>query len=207
MDTKDSLIKSIVAAEWDMFQEVKTVDGQRASCQDSPGTFEIMRASQFVSWSEDALKSYIEDLGNAKQAGRNLLTEKYGRMMESTSPIEYAGIKDLLPPLDPEAPPLIDRIVRIIMEWEEELDTRHPHITKRGRALYSYNDNPLSTSKDTYSRGELATYSLKTLGLYYDYLMKLKLENINGSELILEEMVKRYGYTSIEQADEILKNS
>ena len=88
---KEDLIAKIVAMEWDMFQHVVNIGG-RAACQDDPETFRIMRSSQAMAWSEDSLASYLEDLAAAAQAGRNLLTEKYARMMEFTAPLEYARI-------------------------------------------------------------------------------------------------------------------
>ncbi len=203
-DNKDVLIKKIVAEEWNMFQGVNNVGGQRASCQEDPKTFDIMRSSQFKSWDEDVLKSYLNDLNSAKKEGRNLLTEKYARMMASTSPLEYAKIKHLLPFVDPETPKLIDRILEIVYEWEKELVEKYPNIIKRGRTLESMDDNPYSTSKMTYYKGELSTYSLNTLRLLYESVKKMKSQHINGSKVILEETSKRYGYHSIEDANGIL---
>jgi len=203
-NNKDVLIKKIVAAEWDMFQGVNNIDGQRASCQEDPKTFEIMRSSQFKSWDEDVLESYLDDLESAVKDDRNLLAEKYARMMASTSPLEYAKIKHLLPPLDPEIPKLIDQILEIVCEWEKELVEKYPDIIKRGRQLESVDDNLLATSKMTYYRGELCTYSLNTLRILYDSIKKMKLDNVNGSKVILEETAKRYGYHSIEEANSIL---
>jgi hypothetical protein len=203
-DNKDVLIKKIVAAEWDMFQGVNNAGGQRASCQEDPKTFDIMRSSQFKSWDEDVLKSYLNDLKSAKKEGRNLLTEKYARMMASTSPAEYAKIKHLLPPVDPEIPKLIDQILEIVYEWEKELVEKYPNIIKRGRSLESMDDNLYATSKMTYYKGEFSTYSLSTLRLLHDSIKKMKSQHINGSKVILEETSKRYGYHSIEEANGIL---
>ena len=41
---KASLISGIVAAEWDFFQQTRNTGG-RASCQNNPGTFGVMRRS------------------------------------------------------------------------------------------------------------------------------------------------------------------
>ena len=48
-----------------------------------------MRTSQAEAWTEKLLKSYYDDLLQAKSHNRNLMTEKYARMMESTFPEEY----------------------------------------------------------------------------------------------------------------------
>lgn len=192
--------------EWTMFQNVSN-HGGRASCQDDPKTFEIMRSSQWVTWPEEALASYLEDLKKAFQDGRNLVTEKYARMMQSTAPLEFAQFKDQLPPLSQEMIRLIDDIVTIHLSWEEELMTIYPHLCKRGRPVYAGEDSPYATSIETYLRGELGTYSQKTLHLYYQHILKEKAEGINGSKCLLENTVKRYGFKSLEEANENVKLS
>jgi len=204
MTNKEELLNEIVRIEWDMFQNVPNIGG-RALCQDDLKTFNIMRYSQGMSWSETTLESYLNDLQEAKREGRNLPTEKYARMMKSTSPLEYAQIEYLLPSLDPEVPTLIDRIVEIVLPWEEEISENFPYVRGRGRPIYSSEDRLGVASFETYLRAELATYSKKTLELYYQNVLELKLENINGDEVVLEYMVKQYGYNSLEEANERLK--
>ena len=203
IDTKEQLIRKIVMIEWEMFQKVPNIGGP-ASCQQDWETFKINRAAQAAGWSEPMLESYLDDLSAAREQGRNLLTEKYGRMMESTSPEEYVQIKHLLPSLPREAPVLIDEIVKTILKWEEQLLEKYPHIVKRGRPIHSSEDCPGVTSVETYFRGELATYSLKTLKLYRDNIQQQETQNINGSEMTLEYMIKSYGYKSAEEANKSL---
>ena len=93
-----TLVDAVVTAEWEMFSNVQNVGG-KASCQMDPKTFRIMRSSQMDNWDDELLGSYLEDLLNARLEGRNLVTEKYARMMESTFPEEYAQLADSLPPL------------------------------------------------------------------------------------------------------------
>lgn len=202
--SKEALIAKIIDLEWNMFHNVSSIGG-KASCQDNPETFKIMRHSQAVSWSEDTLESYLNDLSKAQEDKRNLLTEKYARMMQYTSPFEYADIEHRLPPLDPEIFLLIDKIVKIVMGWEEELSVKFPNILKRGRPIYSTNDSIFVTSVETYLRGELMTYSQRTLELYYQNVLKQQSEHINGSEITLLYMVKQYGFNSLEEANEKLK--
>lgn len=73
-------VRRIAEAEWKLFEQVHNIGG-RASCQDSPDTFFIMRSSQLMAWSEAMQESYWNDLITATQQGRNLLTEKYAYMM------------------------------------------------------------------------------------------------------------------------------
>ena len=73
-----------------------------------------------------------------------------------------------------------------------------------GSDLESIDDTVYATSKQTYYKGELGTYSLNTLRLLYDSLKKMKSQHINGAKVILEETSKSYGYHSIEEANNIL---
>ena len=205
MDTKKNLIEKVVNLEWDMFQNVENIDG-KAPCQEDPQTFKIMRSSQFESWPEAAMESYLDDLNEANKKKINLISEKYGRMMRSTSPSHYAKIEHLLQPLHSDNQKLIEKVVRIVLEWEEGLVKKYPYILRKGRPLFSSLDSPFVTSVETYLRGELSTYSKKTLELYYEYLLNEKSRNMNVSEITLEFMVKKYGYKSLAEANEAMKN-
>jgi hypothetical protein len=206
VNTREDIIDRIIELEWKMFQDVPNIGG-RADCQDDLKTFRIMRASQSASWSEATLKSYLEDLNAAERSGRNLLTEKYARMMRFISPSEYARIEHLLPPIDPKAFGLIEQIVKIVLEWEQELLEKYPYIIEKGRPIFSTEDSVAGTSIETYLRGELTTYSLRTLEEYLDHIKKEQSEGINGSAIILLYMIKQYGFASLEEANERLKAS
>ena len=168
-------------------------------------TFEIMRTSQATSWSEAALESYLDDLTVAQKQERNLMTEKYARMMKSTSPAEYARIEHLIPPVSLEALSLIEKITVIVLDWEEELFRKYPRLLRQGRPIRSSSDTLFVTSLETYLKGELATYSPKTLKLYHEHLVKEQSENINRSEITLAQTIKQYGFRSLEEANEKLK--
>jgi hypothetical protein len=202
--SEDTLIDEILQIEWSMFQSVQNIGG-KASCQENPETFKVMRSSQFMSWSDEALKSYLIDLEGAEKEGRNLLSEKYARMMKSTSPVEYSQIELLLPPLDLEVSSLIDEVAEIMLKWEEELSEEFPRLTRRGRPIRSSEDSQFVTSVETYLKGELASYSKKTLQLYYANLLDQKSKNINGARVILDHIVKQYGYESLEVANKKLE--
>jgi hypothetical protein len=188
-----------------MFHDVPNIEGT-APCQEERQTFEIMRVSQAASWSETALESYLDDLTEALKQGRNLMTEKYARMMESTSPAEYARIEHLIPSVSAEALSLIEKIASIVLGWEEELFKKYPFVLRQGRPVRSSSDTLFVTSLETYLKGELATYSLKTLELYHGHLVKEQSENINGSETTLAQTVEQYGFHSLEEANEKLKS-
>jgi hypothetical protein len=206
MDAREDLVSGIVEIEWKMFQNVPNIGG-RAFCQDDFKTFQIMRSSQVASWSEETLESYLDDLRTAESSGKNLLTEKYARMMASTSPSEYAQIEHLLAPIDPEAIELIKQISSIVLGWEKELLEKYPNILRKGRPLFSSEDSPMVTSLETYLKGELETYSLRTLQLHLANMRRQRSENINGSAITLLDMMKRYGFNSLEEANQKLNSS
>jgi hypothetical protein len=204
MSINEDLINKIVEAEWKMFHEVPNIGGQ-ATCQNDLRTFRINRLGQAASWSQATLESYLNDLTEAEKQQRNLLTEKYARMMASTSPAEYAAIQNQIPVLDSEVSSIIEEIIKLILIWEEELKAKYPDITRRGRPIYTSQDSLRVTSIETYLRGELSTYSLKTLKLYHENVLKQKSENINGSEITLGFMMRQYGFSTLQEANEKLK--
>jgi len=98
MNSQQDTIKKILDVEWDMFQRVKSTGGP-APCQSAPDTFKKIRGSIFETWSPGMLASYLEDLKQAVDEGRNPLAEKYARM------------DNLIPSMSRN--PLIDKIVEI----------------------------------------------------------------------------------------------
>ncbi len=200
MQDQMDLINTIVRHEWLAFINVQNIGG-KADCQDDPETFKIMRTSQFISWPNNVLESYLNDLLAAEANGRNLISEKYAWMMKSTSPAEYARIEHLLPRLGPEVTHLIEKIMEIELAWQEDILKEFPYVIAQGRPLYSSQDNSLITSFETYLRSELATYSNRTLELYYKNRASQYSQNINGAKMTLEYTVKHYGYQSLADAN------
>ena len=201
---KKELVDQILELEWEMFSSVEKAGG-KAKCQEEKDTFIIMRSSQAITWSEETLESYLNYLKMAKEKGVNLMTEKYARMMSSTMPSEYEKIQHLLPELSDEELYLIDSIVKINLEWREDVVKKYPYIADRGRPTYSSEDTPQATSIETYIRGELSTYSKETLEFYYQDVLKQKENHINGAELILENTMKKYGFESLDSANEFAR--
>jgi len=203
---KINLINGILKIEWNMFSTIQNIGG-KAQCQEDPKTFEIMRSSQFVNWSYYSLESYLNDLKKAGGEKRNLLAEKYARMMKSNSPLEYARIEHSLPKICPEAVKIVNKIIAIEIEWHKEFSKKFPYISGRGRPIYSRQDTPIAVSVETYLRGELETYSLNTLELYYKDVLDRQSSNTSGSELVHDYQVKRHGYKSLEDAERVLRES
>lgn len=197
---KADVIKEIVELEWEAFQETENVGG-RASCQDNFPTFNVMRTSQAMGWSEEMVISWRDDLLEAKKQGRNLVTEKYARMMKYTVPEEYAALESRLPPVDPEVEKLADELTMQTVEWAEETAAKYPMVCGRGRVIRSADDKPWSTSLESYNRGELLTYSLKTLRLFKAYYDEKVKKGENLYEEIESNTVKLLGYESLDAAE------
>ena len=107
-----NLVESIIKLEWNQFQQTNN-EGGRASCQGNWPMFHQMRASQFMTWPEELLRSYRSDLQEADRVGRNLVTEKYGRMMQSTYPQEYcANIAPYIPRISADRNVLQEGIIQ-----------------------------------------------------------------------------------------------
>ncbi len=196
----EKLIQDLVEKEWKMFTAVQNIGGP-ADCQSDRKTFEIMRKSQFEAWPENLLLSYEEDLDAAVAAKRNLLTEKYGYMMENTLPLRYAQIASSLPAVPDEARSIAGRIAKKMADSQAALAEKYPLLVGQGRPVYSNADTAYVTSLETYLKGELFTYSLKTLGLFEEAL-----KDTDIAFLTMQNTVHHYGYPSMDEAEKRLSS-
>lgn len=202
---KEALVEKLVNLEWQNFDKVNN-EGGRADCQDDWGTFSIMRTSQYLTWTDEMLLSYIQDFEEAMAKGWNLITEKYGRMMESTAPKRYEEIKAQFPFLAEEKKTIIEEIVKIQVSWMEDFSSQYPYMAGNSRVIHTFEDTMFSTSFETYLRGELGTYSDKTLDLYGRFIVSYLQKGENLTKDIMTNTALLYGYESLEKAEELLKN-
>ncbi|MCF0112331.1 MAG: DUF4125 family protein, partial [Erysipelotrichaceae bacterium] len=126
---KQQAMDVVIGLEWEMFQKVNNIGG-RASCQDEYDTFEIMRKSQFLSWDDETVESYLQDLQDAQAEGRNLVAEKYLRMMKSTDPVNYTKSEHLLPVLSEERIQKQEEVIAREIRWAEEYVQKYPLISQ-----------------------------------------------------------------------------
>ena len=194
---KDELIQQILAIEWPMFQTVHNWK-ERAACQDDEHTFTIMRLSQFAAWDESTLMSYYKDLRETKKDGRNIMTEKYAYMMAKTHPNEFALIQNDLPAVSMEKRQLAHMILRQQLHWMTEITRSYPNIKRKGRPLRQLDASAGETSFETYTLGELLTYSLTTLQSLWAHIQQLKRLGRNLNLEILQYTAALYGFTSID---------
>lgn len=195
----EELVDRITKAEFAAFDEVEN-EGGRASCQDDFFTFDIMRKSQYLTWKDHMLIQLIYDFEFEGAKGHNLITEKYGRMMESTANDRYQLIKDNFPEISDEKKSIIESIVGIQVSWMEAFAKEYPRLAGKARSIHTYEDGPYNTSYETYLRGEISTYSDKMLQLYGMFIAEYAKNGKNLAYDIMANTVRFYGYNSLEAA-------
>lgn len=196
-----NLAEEITKLEWQQFQLTQN-EGGRANCQEDWQTFHIMRMSQFLTWPLDLQESYKKDLERANSDGRNLITEKYARMMESTAPeIFERTIKPYIKPISEPRKSAQEQIILTQVEWAADFRERYPHLGLAMRVLKTSEDTEENTSFETYLRGELSTYSDDTFAKYQRFVNNLRAENLNLTQMIITNTVHMYGYDSLESAE------
>lgn len=175
---KKLLIDKIIDIEERMFVNVKTKEP--ADCQSMLKTFRSMRRMSFSVLECDTIYSYLNDLKEAEKNNRNLVMEKYARMDNLIPVINNSDV--------------INRIVRIEMEWMEQL-----------HGLY-----PISIKFDdgfrVYATGELETYSNHTLDLYYRDLLTAYAKGFNLCKKRYLNLYKELGYNSLEEVEKAAKS-
>ncbi len=195
-----TLSMEIAKAEFKEFDKVKNVGG-RAECQNNWPTFSIMRRSQYLTWTRTMLLQYLYDFKREARLGHNLITEKYGRMMESTAPSEYEEIKDSFEELSDDKKAIIEAVVGMQVDWMEAFSQKYPKLASNARSIRTAQDNLYNTSYETYLRGELSTYSDKMLELYARFIAEHAKEGRNLAFEIMENNVKLYGYKDLDTAE------
>lgn len=205
-ERKQELVAAILPIEWQMFSRVNEGVAPKAWCQQMPKTFAIMRASQALSWTVEVMESYLADLKEAAVEGRNLMTEKYARMMRLQGRISETSSDSVAPPSF-EAEAIIRRIVDVSTQWRAESAEQYPKLVSRGRVLNAADEGKDNVSFETYLQGELETYSLRTLALYLEMVELAQSEGVNLEEECLKNTVSAYGFGSLEEAERSLREA
>jgi hypothetical protein len=187
------LVEEILSIELEMFLSVPTE--RKSPCQDHPESFKLHRQSQFSAWSDRTLASYLSDLREAKGQGRNLMTHKYARM-QGLIPEAHGGAND--------SARIVDDIVRIHFGWQEEMFRKYPAFMSGARPIGSGEDTGRATSFETYLRGELDSYSERTLELLKADMLSMRERGLNMSEEVYEHLVRRLGYSSLAETERTL---
>ena len=195
------MIDKVIAEEWSQFDKVQNIGG-RADCQDDYETFSIMRKAQYMLWSKEMLESFYEDLVTARDKGWNLITEKYARMMQSTNPLEYARLENDLPVINEDRIKIQEEIIKIQVGWMEDFAKLYPKLSGNMRTIHTSSDTSFNTSYETYLRGELCTYSEKTMILYASFIIGLLNAGRNLAIEVMGNTAKLYGFDSLLEAEQ-----
>lgn len=151
---RKAVLYEIIERELAMFQAVQN-EGGTAECQQRPETFRVLRHMAHAPHDDAVLASYLEDLRQAAEQGRNMMVEKYARM------------DDRLPPLSTS--PLLDEIADAETAFLEAARTQYPHVIKsNGAGIFRH-----------YLRCELETLSPATLELYAREVRRAQAEGRN----------------------------
>lgn len=194
---KGILVEEIIKLEYEMFSKVNGIDG-RAFCQDDYKTFYVMRYSQHNVFSYETLQSYINDLLEAKSQNRNLVSEKYGYMMEITDNDYYKkNLENKLPICSKEKKIIIDYIMELLEIENKKFSKKYPFISKKMRPE---NNEKIATS-NVYMIGELKTYSKKTLEYCISDIISLIIKGENIIEKIQRKTISFYGFKSLEEME------
>ena len=186
MSSKEELIREILDRELDMFVNVRS--RYPVSCQQNPEAFRLHRGAQFSAWSEETLSSYRQDLLEAAARGDNLMTLKYARM------------EGIIPPLNES--PVIEEIADMELAFQREVHERYPVVLSGGRPLTD--DGSGKTSFVTYLKGELETYSDRTLDLLRRDIAACRDGGRNWTEEIYDRLMQRMGFSSLADAEKSL---
>jgi hypothetical protein len=193
-------VDAVVEMEWSQFADVKNIGG-RAACQDDPATFDIMRRSQFLTWDEHSLESYLDDLFLAVSSGENIVAHKYAYMMAYSLPEEFERISARLPHVSIEKYELARKLTNQHLKWHREVAEAYPKLAGRGRTELMVDEAGGDVSFENYTLGEFLSMSLRTLKRYDTHMEKLAHEGMNMALMTMENMVLLYGYPSIEDAE------
>ena len=199
-DNRERLIKEVMTREWRQFDKVQNIGG-RAACQNDYETFCIMRLSQYKTWPEELLESFLDDLKEADRKGWNLIMEKYARMMSNTDPAMYRNVENRLAPISEDREQLQEAVIKIQVGWMESFAADYPKLAGGSRSIHSKEDNIYNTSYETYLRGEISTYSQKTFIKYANFISTMLLAERNLTKEIMANTVALYGYNSLEEAE------
>ena len=144
----------------------------------------------------------MNDLKEAESKGWNLITEKYARMMASTSPEEYEAIKQYLQPLSNQRLAIQEQLISIQVGWMEVFASKYPKLAGNARVIHSSSDQKDDTSYETYLRGEMSTYSENTFVMYARFIVDCLQNDIDLVEKIMTNTAHLYDFESLEKAEE-----
>ena len=177
--SRQAMLDDIIERELEMFLSV-TNRGGVSSCQERPDTFRTMRWTSHSVQTDSFLASYLADLKEAKEQGRNFMVEKYALM------------ENLIPALSTD--PAIKTIVDTEGAWRDALAALYPHVFRVEAGEHFR----------LYLGSELQTLSPKTLSLYRERIQKAIDDKGNLVLERYENLFHKMGYASIAEREAYL---
>ena len=171
-DERKELIKSIIDIEQDMFVSVQT--SESSPCQENLKTFRVMRWMNHSTHGDEFLDSYYQDLVEAQQEERNLMTEK------------YAIIQGLIPS---NVTDTMNYIILFETQWLGELKEKYPNLFRKVGGF------------NAYFEAELQVISKKSLDLYHKEVMDGVNTDRNLVKERYENLYRYLGYNSLEEVN------
>lgn len=198
--SREDVINEIVKLEFEAFDKVEN-EGGRAACQNNWPFFYVMRKSQYLTWTDDMLLCIRNLWLENKAKGWNMITEKYGRMMESTAPEEYKELEKYFPQKTDKTRAIVNQIAEIQVQWMKDFAEEYPKLASQARDITSDSDAIDNASYETYLRGELLTYSEELLKMYAQFVIDLYREGKNLAQMTIENTAKLQGYHTLDEAE------
>ena len=171
-----SALRELVQLEWVHFDAVQGMNG-RAACQDDAVGFFVHRVAQYLSFPRESIMAVHDDVVAADASGRNVIREKYARMMEATDPVAF--VRDWSGRLEAPSPvkrcvldEIEDTLRRMLDIAESELPATAQHV--RGSIT-----RPKLISSIGYYVCEIQSYSLSTLRCLRDGLLRQLGDHVN----------------------------
>ena len=198
------IIEDIIALEWDLVNQVDP-STEKKPCLYDKTIFTSNRKNLLAAWNQELQESYYKDLFTAQIEGRNPISEKYRYMLEQTNPEEYGKIEENQPEQSMEKLYLMDWISENLLEWQESLAQKYPRLVGNKKMIRRNWENRAQKTFETYMRGDLVTFSVKTLRVYAAYIEHLKKHELNLNQMIFQNAVAQYGCQTLEEAEQLLK--
>jgi hypothetical protein len=91
------------------------------------------------------------------------------------------------------------------MDWQRAMFRDYPAVMAGARPLTAESTRAQITSFETYARGELETYSERTLGLLHRDLLEIQARGESLSEKVYDYLLRASGYASLKDTEMKLK--
>lgn len=206
-----SVIDEIIEKEWAMNCAIMSGAGNEGPSDLQTAQFKIQRESQFKTWPEQILFSYLNDLSVAEAEGRNLHMEKSIWMINLIDEDRFDKLIAMMPAsvapeeLSPSRRGRIRNSASIHAEWAQEFAQKYPAIASKGRAASVQEGTANEPSVEAYIFGELCSYSDFTEQMFSQFVYDCMRDGRNLYLEIQENMAKALGYESLEAMEEACK--